>query len=128
LQKQTAQKNAQLAPHFMRALGATRIMSEFRKFLIIAIPFLSLAALVSYCTRETALDFHAEGVVVTAKWNTRNHQLSLFEIKTHTGKVKKLHQANVVLKPEQIKVGDIFKKDKGSPSCLINQVETLCVI
>jgi hypothetical protein len=74
------------------------------------------------------LDFHAEGVVVTAKWNTRNHQLSLFEIKTHTGKVKKLHQANVVLKPEQIKVGDIFKKDKGSPSCLINQVETLCVI
>jgi hypothetical protein len=62
-------------------------MSEFRKFLIIAIPFLSLAALVSYCTRETALDFHAEGVVVTAKWNTRNHQMSLFEIKTHTGKV-----------------------------------------
>ncbi len=103
-------------------------MSEFRKFLIIAIPFLLLAALVSYCTRETALDFHAEGVVVTAKWNTRNHQMSLFEIKTHTGKVKELHQANIVLKPEQSKVGDICKKDECTPSCLINHVVTRCVI
>jgi hypothetical protein len=103
-------------------------MPEFRKFLIIAIPFLSLAALVSYCTRESALDFYAEGTVVTAKWNTKNHQMSLFEIKTHTGKVKRLLQTNVVLKREQIKVGDMFKKVKGSPTCLINQVETLCVI
>ena len=66
-------------------------MPEFRKFLVIAIPFLSLAALVSYCTRETALDFYAEGTVITAKWNTRNHQMSLFEIKTQTGNLRRHH-------------------------------------
>ncbi len=80
----------------------------------------------AYLDSKAAERFSAEGVVTKAEWNTSNHQMSLFMIKTkHTE--KKLHHYRVILTPEQIKVGDTFSKAKGSKYCLINDVQTQCV-
>lgn len=70
--------------------------------------------------------FEAEGTVIKAQWNTRNHDMSLFLIETNTG-TKKLYYYNVILKPNEIKVGDDFKKQSGSKSCLINNVLVRCI-
>lgn len=102
-------------------------MSKFLRFLLLAVPVLSLGAYMAYIDSKTAISFGAEGTVVTAKWNTRNHQMSLFEIKPDKGSIKKLHHHKVTLQPEQIKVGDKFKKSPGSKSCFINEVEITCV-
>ncbi len=70
--------------------------------------------------------FGAAGEVVEAKWNTKNHQMSLFEISAGQF-VKKLHHSRVTLTPEQIKIGDRFSKESGSKMCTINNVQLQCV-
>ena len=70
--------------------------------------------------------FEANGIVTDAQWNTWNHQMSLFVIQEKRSK-KKLHNHRVTLTPEQIKVGDTFKKDKWSKLCEINGVSIQCV-
>ena len=74
-----------------------------------------------------AFNFSAAGVVVEAKWNTANHNMSLFTIENNAGKRKKFHFSKVILKPEQIKVGDRFRKKAGSKNCFINELEVQCV-
>ena len=102
-------------------------MIKFLKFLLLAIPVLSFGVYLSIQERNSVLDFMAEGTVVTAKWNTKNHQMSLFEIKPLKGTIKTLHHSRVTLTPEQIKVGDHFSKQAGSTSCFINKVKVECI-
>jgi len=109
------------------ALGAKGAMPKFLKFLMLAIPVLSFGVFLSIQERNAVLDFMAEGTVVTAKWNTKNHQMSLFEIKPVKGTIKTLHHSRVTLTPEQIKVGDHFSKQAGSTNCFINEVKVVCI-
>jgi len=102
-------------------------MFKLLKFLTLFIPVICIGIFLSLKDRDSVFEFHAEGTVITAKWNTSNHQMSLFEIRPDKGRVIKLHHSRVTLTPEQIKVGDYFKKEKGSTSCFINEVEIECV-
>ena len=72
------------------------------------------------------VNFEAEGVVVEAKWHTRQHDMSLFLIRGKNG-AKKLQNHRVILKSNQIKIGDKFKKESGSKICLINDIAIVCV-
>lgn len=74
-----------------------------------------------------AINFEAEGEVVEARWNTSNHNMSLFVIRNGTSADKKFHFARVTLQPDQIKVGDSFKKESNSSMCAINNDEIQCV-
>jgi len=102
-------------------------MPKFLKFILLAIPVLSFGVFLSFQERHSVLDFVAEGTVVTAKWNTKNHQMSLFEIKTVKGSIKTLHHSRVTLTPEQIKVGDHFSKQASSTNCFINEMKVECI-
>lgn len=85
-----------------------------------------IAGYFMYSDYMAATNFDAEGKVTEAKWNTTNHQMSLFEI-SEKYVVKKFHHYRVTLTPEQIKVGDSFKKVKGSNMCSINSVPIECI-
>ena len=85
-----------------------------------------LSGIGMYQSYWEAFNFEAEGKVTEAKWNTSNHQMSLFKI-TNKNTMKQLHHASVTLTPEQIKIGDSFKKVSGSKMCSINGVDIKCV-
>jgi len=96
-----------------------------RKTLITLVIFSIFIVFVSYDYFE-AMRFQANGVVIDAQWNTRNHQMSLFIIKEKYVE-KKLHHYRVTLMPEQIKIGDTFKKNKWDKYCKINGLKVQCV-
>ena len=102
-------------------------MPKFAKFLLLFIPFSVIAIIEMRSHFKAAENFSAEGVVITAKWNTKNHNMSLFEIQSSSGTLKKLHHSRVTLTPEQIKIGDHFKKDSDSKNCYINEIEIKCI-
>ena len=66
------------------------------KFLTLSIPVICIGIFLSLKDRDSVFEFHAEGTLVTAKWNTSNHQVSLFEIRPDKGSVKKLHHSRGV--------------------------------
>ena len=80
-----------------------------------------------YNHHKQAINFSAEGEVVEARWNTSNHDMSLFVIRKGTRTAKKFHFSRVTLQPGQIKVGDSFRKESGSKVCIINDKEIQCV-
>ena len=96
------------------------------KFLIAFICMSILAGSMMYNDHNEALNFYANGTVMEAKWNTSNHNMSLFDIRSK-GVTKRLHHHQVILSPEQIKIGDIFFKESGNKNCRINDVEVQCV-
>lgn len=101
-------------------------MSDLSKFLIMCLCMTPVAGFLMYSDYTRATNFEAEGKVVEARWNTKNHQMSLFKIQN--GNItKQLHHARVLLTQSQIKVGDTFKKVKGSNMCLINGTSIQCV-
>jgi len=91
--------------------------------------FICLSVMVGffmYQDYHEAYTFSANGIVVEAKWNTKNHGMSLFLIKEKFTN-KKLHHWKVLLEPEQIKVGDSFYKEAASKFCTINGRTIQCV-
>lgn len=94
-------------------------------FLIPVIIVLAVVEMYKYSQR--AIEFSAEGIVVEAKWNTANHNTPLFRIREAKGIEKEFHATNILLRPEQIKKGDRFKKSVGSKNCEINDVKVKCV-
>ena len=96
------------------------------KFLVLFICITIFAGIEMYYDSKAATNFEAEGVVVQAKWNTSNHQMSLFLIEEKSD-TKKFHFYDVILKPQHIKVGDKFQNKSGSKICLINDIKVRCV-
>lgn len=70
--------------------------------------------------------FGAEGVVIEAKWHTSNHNMPIFIIQDKKSKITFQHY-RITLTPQQIKVGDKFKKMPGSKICAINGIDVVCV-
>ncbi len=103
-----------------------KYMANKLKFIILFVCVAPIAGVFVYLNHMGASNFEAKGIVVDAQWNTSNHQMSLFLIKGEHS-TKKLHHQNVILKRGQIKVGDTFKKVKGSKICLINNIEIVCI-
>ncbi|TQV75232.1 hypothetical protein FLL45_09865 [Aliikangiella marina] len=96
-------------------------------FLMVILPIITVVAgLEMYTDYREAYNFSADGVVVEASWNTPNHNIPLFKIKT-VDTIKQFHHAQVILEPDQIKVGDSFKKAQGSKDCIINGDRVKCV-
>lgn len=87
---------------------------------------ITIGGFMAYQDSLVAKKFEAQGTVTEARWNTKNHQMSLFMIEG-VGSPKKLHHYRVTLTPEQIKVGDSFKKVSGSKICTINSIDIKCV-
>ncbi len=85
-----------------------------------------VASIGMYQSYNEAYNFSAKGIVTEAKWNTRNHQMSLFVIKEKLAS-KKLHHAQVILEQNQIKVGDSFVKEAASKFCKINELVVQCI-
>ena len=63
-------------------------MNKHIKIIIVLILFFSLGSLGFYGHFMEAENFEADGIVIEAKWNTRNHQLSLFNIRENNGSEK----------------------------------------
>ena len=102
-------------------------MNKHIKIIIVLILFFSLGALGFYGHFMEADNFEADGIVIEAKWNTRNHQMSLFNIRENNGSEKSFHFYRVTLKENEIKVGDRFVKKSKSKICNINGKSILCV-
>ncbi len=101
-------------------------MNKAKKFGIAFIGMICFGGFMAYQDHLEAEKFSAEGIITEAKWNTSNHQMSLFMIKGNGG-AKKLHHQRVTLTPEQIKVGDSFKKESGAKVCNINGKDIPCI-
>jgi len=101
-------------------------MNKVYKGILIFGTFTIVAGTAMYQHHNEAYNFSAKGTVVEARWNTKNHQMSLFVIKEKLAS-KKLHHAQVILEPNQIKVGDNFLKEAASKFCKINGVIVQCV-
>ncbi len=99
------------------------------KIFIFLIPFVAIAGLVANLERKTPLEFEADGKVVMAKWNTKNHNMHLFMIKQNdpAGTERKFESAGITLTPDQVKFGDRFRKMAGSKVCTINEVNIQCL-
>jgi uncharacterized protein YpmS len=97
----------------------------FIRLSVLTLIMLAIAVMV-YQDYHRALYFEANGQVIEAQWNTKNHQMSLFKISSK-GVVKELHHYRVTLTEDQIKIGDHFKKISGSNICIINGINVVCV-
>ena len=102
-------------------------MNKPLKFLAMVLFLPPFASYLMYSDYMAAVNFEAVGTVVEAKWNTKNHKMSLFRIDTKTS-IKPLHHSRVSLTPDQIKVGDRFSKMSGSKMCVINDISLRCVM
>jgi hypothetical protein len=103
-------------------------MKRQLKFLIpISSVLFCFAGYQMYLDHTRAYHFEAEGTVTTAMWNTRNHAMSLFIIRSADGHESKLHHHRVILTEGQIKVGDSFSKERNSYNCSINGEVIRCV-
>lgn len=93
------------------------------------IPFAIAVAFLANADKKTPLEFEAEGKVVMAKWNTRNHNMHLFLIKQNNpaGTERKFESSSITLTPDQIKFGDQFKKMAGSKICTVNGENIQCL-
>jgi hypothetical protein len=99
------------------------------KILIFLIPLVIVAGFLANIDKKAPLEFEADGKVVIAKWNTKNHNMHLFVIKQNdpAGTERKLESAGITLTPSQIKFGDQFRKTAGSKVCTINGVDMQCL-
>lgn len=97
--------------------------------LLFLVPFIAAVGFLVNVDNKSALEFEAEGKVVFASWEGRNHGMPLFIIRQYdpAGTERKLENSDVLLRPNQIKVGDHFKKLAGSKACSINELEVQCI-
>ena len=104
------------------------ILKDSKIFLFL-VPFVIAVAFLANVDKKSAIDFEANGKVVIAKWNTRNHNMHLFVIKQNTPaqNERKWESGEITLTSKQIKYGDHFQKVKGSPFCFINNVKLRCL-
>ncbi|WP_293752497.1 hypothetical protein [uncultured Paraglaciecola sp.] len=102
-------------------------MSKFSKFMILAIPVLSFGIYMGYRSHMKPVEFSAEGVVSKINWKTKNHEMPLIEINDNNCRTKKFTSNRIVLSPDKLRVGDLFKKISGTQFCHINEVKLQCV-
>ena len=102
-------------------------LHNFLKFLLLAIPVLSIGIMMSIQDRNSIEDDHFSGIVRSIEWKSRNHEMPLIFIRNDKGRDFKFHHYRIALKPDQLKVGDHIAKEKGSLMCLINDKEFKCV-
>ena len=102
---------------------------EDPKIFLFITPFVIIVAFLANVGKKNALDFEANGIVVVASWEGKNHNMPLFIIEQNNPSrtKRKFESHEVPLTPEQIQVGHSFIKHAGSKYCLINLVEQLCV-
>jgi len=99
------------------------------KILLFLVPFVIAVAFLANVDKKSAIDFEANGKVVVAKWNTKNHNMHLFVIKQNmpSQNERKWESGEIILTPEQIQFGDHFLKEKGSAFCVINNIKLRCL-
>ena len=94
------------------------------RILIFVLACISLSA----CSDESqGLNLHAEGVVASIDWKSKNHGMPLIGIKTKSSRMKWFHSTKILLNPSNLKVGDAFKKQAGSFNCEINGTKIPCI-
>jgi hypothetical protein len=109
------------------ALYVSVAMSNFFKFILLAIPVFAIGIYSSIKGDESIVDSQFKGVVFQIDWESKNHGMPLIQIRAITGKVKKFHHYRINLSRTDLKVGDNFEKLKGSRFCLINNIEVECI-
>ena len=99
------------------------------KIFIFLIPCVLAVGFLANVDKRTPLEFEVDGIVEIASWEGRNHGMPLLVIRQNNsaGTKKKLESHELVLTPEQVKVGDSFAKQAGSKTCVINKVDILCI-
>ena len=102
-------------------------MSKFLKFVLLAIPVLGVGIFNSYVDYNAPLKFAVSGKVETIEWQSRNHGMPRIEIRIKNGVIKRFSSTRIVLKPEDIGVGDLFVKATNSKFCQINNKEVKCI-
>lgn len=102
-------------------------MSNFTRFVLLAIPVISLGIWSSIRDHNSPVRFSAKGTVELIEWESKNHGVPRLEIKLRNGKLKRFSSHRIILDSSLIKVGDSFEKYSESKHCLINDVEIQCV-
>lgn len=102
-------------------------MSNFLKFVLTAVPVLSIGILYSVWDYDSPVRFSAKGRVVEIEWESRNHLEPRIEIRLESGKLKRFSSSRIILDTSSIEVGDSFEKVNDSKICLINSEEFACV-
>jgi hypothetical protein len=102
-------------------------MSKFSKFMILAIPVLSIGVYFGYRDHMKPVNFSAEGVVSKISWKTENHGMPLIEITDTKNDTKRFTSNRIMLMPNHIGIGDSFQKNSGAKFCQINEVKLQCV-
>jgi len=116
-----------------KALGANGSVvlksRDPKVFFFLLVPFVAIVSFLANVDKKSAIDFEANGMVVIAKWYTRNHNMHLFVIKQNTPaqNERKWESSGIILTSEQIKFGDQFRKEKGSKFCFINNIRIRCL-
>jgi hypothetical protein len=110
-------------------MSGNPLVAKDPKIFIFLIPFVAIVALLANIDKKTLLEFEATGTVYIVEWNTKNHGMPLLVIKQDNlaSTEKRLQSNKFILTPDQIKVGDNFKKASGSNMCLINGVDVQCI-
>ena len=102
-------------------------MSKFIKFVLLAIPIFCLGIVSSYISHSAPVQFAVSGKVELIEWQSKNHGIPRIEIRLKNGELKRFSSARIILKPEDLQVGDSFEKASNSMFCQINNKEVKCL-
>lgn len=102
-------------------------MSKFLKFVLLAIPIFCIGIVRSHISHSAPVLFAASGKVEMIEWQLKNHGMPRIEIRLKNGELKRFSSARIILKPEDLKVGDSFEKASNSTFCQINNKEVRCI-
>ena len=99
------------------------------KIFLFLIPFVGLVSFLANVNKSTAIEFNADGTVFMVNWEGKNHGAPLILIQQNdlAGTKKKFESTKIILKENDIKVGDKFVKIAGESTCTINEVVIKCV-
>ena len=109
------------------SLSVREKMSNFLKFIALAIPVLCVGVFMSVRDHDEAEQQAFSGLVSFIEWKSSNHGMPLIEISRSNGTKIKFHHYHIILDSSQLKVGDSISKVSGSKSCDINQNPVPCI-
>ena len=78
-------------------------------------------------TRNSALLLGFDGEVESINWKSKNHGWPLIRIKEVNNRIVDFNHFKIILKAEDISVGDKIKKIEGEDMCLINNIKKKCL-
>lgn len=102
-------------------------MPNFIKFIVLAIPFLSIGVFISVRDHGEPEHMAFEGLVSFIDWESRNHGMPLIEVTRKNGTKVKFSSTRIILNSSNLKVGDTLAKVSGSLSCTINGNLVQCI-